>query len=100
MNEDWRHTAQLFVGSLYGAAIIAAVIWLAIHAVSDGERNLLLGILGGGFGGAVSMFLGNMPSQRRGTGTGAGPTVNVDSPQVDVTATAGAVRTNKLDDGA
>lgn len=85
MNEDQRHTVQLIVGSVYGAAIIGAVIYLGVTAQGEGERNLLLGILGGGFGAAVSMFLGNVVTpQKR---TAAGPTVNVDTAG-DVNATA------------
>ena len=59
MNDAKRHTVQMFVGAIYGAAIIAAVIYLAVTGTSEGERNLLLGVLGGGFGAAISYFLGN-----------------------------------------
>lgn len=94
MNEDHRQTLNDLVGAVYGGAIIAAVIYLAVFAAGEGERNLLLGILGGGFGGAVSKFLGNVPTQRR--QAGAGPTVNVESPQaggqVDVNANAAPAR--------
>jgi hypothetical protein len=79
----------MLIGGAYGAAIFAAVIWLAINAQAEGERNLLIGILGGGFGGAVQYFLGNLNVHRQGTGTGSGsgPTINVDTQTADVTAT-------------
>ncbi len=87
MNSDRRATVQLLVASTIAYAIVGLIGYLVIQSADLGERGQLIGTLSGGFGAAIAFFLGNMQNARQ-TAGGAGPTVNVESPRVDVNATA------------
>lgn len=87
MNSDRRATVQLLVASTLAYAIVGLMGYLVTQSIDLGERGQLIGTLSGGFGAAIAFFLGNMQRASQ-NAAGAGPTVNVESPRVDVNATA------------